>query len=104
MAGAKAKISNFSHLAVHNEQLARLGALAEHYFPSDPNTSLLKLRQLGESLAQEVAARIGEYTSPDEKQVDLLRRLQARGFVSREVGELFYQVRKSGNEASHALI
>jgi hypothetical protein len=48
MVGPKAKISNFSHLAVHDEQLARLGALAEHYFPSDPNTCLLKLRQFGE--------------------------------------------------------
>lgn len=29
MAGAKTHVSNFSHLAVHDEQLARLGALAE---------------------------------------------------------------------------
>lgn len=103
MAAAKTHISNFSHLAVHDEQLARLGALAEHYFPADPNTCLLKLRQLGELMAQDIAARVGEYSSTDEKQSDLLVRLQARRILSREVADLFHQVRKAGNDASHAL-
>ena len=35
--------------------------LAERYFPEDPNTSLLKLRQLGELLAQLLASRTGLY-------------------------------------------
>src|SRR5919202_4108631 len=38
--------SNFAHLQEHDEQLLRLGMLAERYFPDDPNTALLKLRQL----------------------------------------------------------
>jgi type I restriction enzyme R subunit len=46
---------NFAHLRPYDEQLFRLGSLAERYFPEDPNTSLLKLRQLGELLAQQVA-------------------------------------------------
>lgn len=103
MAGAKKQISNFSHLAAHDEQLARLGALAEHYFPGDPNTCLLKLRQFGELMAQDIAARFNEYTSTEEKQVDLLRRLQARRAIPREVGDLFYRIRTAGNDASHAL-
>src|SRR5688572_14419509 len=103
MAAAKTQISNFSHLAVHDEQLARLGALAEHYFPGDPNTCLLKLRQFAELMAQDIATRFGEYSSTDEKQVDLLRRLQARRAIPREVGDLFYQVRTAGNDANHAL-
>jgi type I restriction enzyme R subunit len=37
--------SNFAHLQEHDAQLLRLGMLAERYFPEDPNTSLLKLRQ-----------------------------------------------------------
>ena len=45
---------NFSHLRPYDEQLFRLGSLAERYFPDDPNTALLKLRQLGELLAQQV--------------------------------------------------
>lgn len=32
--------SNFSYLQEHDEQLLRLGMLAEKYFAEDPNTSL----------------------------------------------------------------
>lgn len=103
MAGAKTHISNFSHLAVHDEQLARLGALAEHYFPDDPNTCLLKLRQLGELLAQDVGSRFGELASAQEQQFELLRRLQGRNAIGREVADLFHAIRKAGNDASHAL-
>ena len=95
--------SNFSHLKAHDEQLVRLGLLAERYFPGDPNTSLLKLRQLSELLAQLIATHIGLYASPEEKQVDLVRRLQDQGIVPREVGMLFTAVRKAGNDASHRL-
>jgi type I restriction enzyme R subunit len=43
--------TNFRHLQKHDEQLLRLGLLAEKYFADDPNTCLLKLRQLAELLA-----------------------------------------------------
>jgi hypothetical protein len=56
--------SNFSFLKVHDEQLVRLGRLAERYFPEDPNTCLLKLRQLSELLAQ-IVRNIMENDSPD---------------------------------------
>ena len=95
--------SNFSLLKVHDEQLERLGVLAERYFADDPNTCLLKLRQLAEGMAQSVASRVGLYTSSNEKQVDLLRRLQDHGIVPREVGGLFHEIRKAGNDANHAL-
>jgi type I site-specific restriction endonuclease len=77
--------SNFAHLQEHDEQLLRLGMLAERYFPDDPNTSLLKLRQLAELLAQLVATKVGLYQSPEEPQYDLLRRLQDQGIVPREL-------------------
>lgn len=44
--------SNFDMLRAYEVQLWRLGALAERYFAEDPNTSLLKLRQLSELLTQ----------------------------------------------------
>jgi type I restriction enzyme R subunit len=58
--------ANFTVLAEHDEQLVRLAALAERYFAEDPNTSLIKLRQFSELLAQQVAARYGLLTTPDE--------------------------------------
>ena len=95
--------SNFGHLKAHDQQLVRLGMLAERYFSDDPNTCLLKLRQLAELLAQLAASNVGVFTSPDEKQVDLVRRLQDQGIVPREVGTLFTEVRKAGNDANHRL-
>lgn len=96
------KASNFGHLEAHDQQLVRLGMLAERYFADDPNTCLLKLRQLTELLAQLAASNVGVFTSSEEKQVDLLRRLQDQGIVPREVGALFAQVRRSGNNANHS--
>jgi Domain of unknown function (DUF4145) len=95
--------SNFAHLQEHDEQLLRLGMLAERYFPDDPNTSLLKLRQLAELLAQIVATTVGLYQSPEESQYDLLRRLQDQGILPREIAQLFGEVRRAGNAASHAM-
>ena len=94
--------SNFSQLGSHDEQLLRLGLLAERYFADDPNTCLLKLRQLAELMAQLVASNVGLFAAADEKQVDLLRRLQDQGIVPREVGALFHQVRQAGNDANLA--
>jgi type I restriction enzyme R subunit len=95
--------SNFAHLQEHDVQLLRLGMLAERYFPDDPNTSLLKLRQLTELLAQLVATKIGLYQSPEESQYDLLRRLQDQGMLPREITQLFGEVRRAGNAASHTM-
>lgn len=43
--------TNFAHLEGHDAQLVRLGMLAKRYFADDPNTALLKLRQMAELLA-----------------------------------------------------
>lgn len=85
-------------------QLVRLGMLAERYFADDPNTAILKLRQLAELLAQLVAARVGLYTSREEAQYDLLRRLQEQGILPRDIAQLFGEVRRAGNAASHAIV
>src|SRR5438309_558300 len=93
--------ANFSFLAVHDAQLVRLGALAERYFKDDPTTSLIKLRQYGEVLAQLVAAKAGLFGDPQEQQADLLRRLKFDRVVPREVGDLFHHLRLVGNKATH---
>ncbi len=95
--------SNFEMLRPYEPQLWRLGALAERYFSEDPNTSLLKLRQQAELLAQSLAARGGLFVSQEESQYDLLRRLQGESFLPREIKGLFDQIRITGNAASHAL-
>lgn len=97
-----AESDNFGFLRRYGVQLDRIGALAERYFPDDPNTSLMKLRQLAELLAQEVAARTGLFTTTAESQVDLLRRLRVERAVPPQALELFHQIRIAGNQATHA--
>ena len=95
--------TNFAHLRSYDEQLFRLGVLAERYFPEDPNTALIKLRQLGELLAQQLASRFGTFTSIEESQLALIRRLELEGLIEREVAGLFHDLRKTGNAATHGL-
>jgi type I restriction enzyme R subunit len=95
--------SNFSFLEREDKQIARLGMLSERYFVDDPNTSLLKLRQFGELLAQRVAAHVGLYKTVDETQYDLLNRLLSEGVINREVKQLFGELRRTGNVAAHEL-
>ena len=92
---------NFGFLASADTLLVRTAALAERYFPEDPVTSLMKLRQFGEALAQQVAARTGVFTSADEPQADLLGRLRREAGSPREVLDLFHDLRRIGNEATH---
>jgi type I restriction enzyme, R subunit len=94
---------NFAFLAAHDARLAALGALAERFFADDPNTCLLKLRQLGELLAQRAAANVGLYSTYEESQAALLGRLRADGAITREIADLFHGLRKVGNAANHEL-
>lgn len=95
--------TNYAQLRSYDEQLFRLGLLAERYFPEDPNTALIKLRQLGERLAQQVASRFGVFTSIEETQLALIRRLETEGLIEREVAGLFHDLRITGNTATHGL-
>jgi type I restriction enzyme R subunit len=59
--------TNFAFLVEYDEQIVRLGMMAEKYFAEDPNTSLLKIRQYAELLAQQIATRVGAYDVPGER-------------------------------------
>ena len=50
---------NFGFLAKHDDVLVRHAALAERYVFDDANSSLIKLRQLAELLAEHCAAYAG---------------------------------------------
>src|SRR5439155_19146332 len=76
MTASSPSLTNFAFLDEHDHLLVQLGMLAEKYFTDDPNTCILKLRQLAEALAQHLASRVGLLTSAQESQFDLIRRLQ----------------------------
>jgi len=50
-----------------------------------------------------LAANVGEYLSTGAPQYELIRRLEDRGILSREIVQLFNEVRRAGNTASDAL-
>ena len=93
--------SNFGFLAKRYPELERIAARSERYLGDDPIVSLIALRQFGEGLAQLVAARSGLYNNPNESQRDLLQRLRVDGRYPSNVLNLFNQLRKHGNAATH---
>lgn len=97
----QAESANFEFLRRSGAQLHRLAALAEHYFAADPNTSLIKLRQFAELLAQDAGARAGLAPLRDEQFSDYLRRLSFSGYAPARAMDLFHHLRKAGNAAAH---
>jgi type I restriction enzyme R subunit len=93
--------ANFGFLARYDAGMAMAAIRAEQYFPEDPVTSLMKLRQFGEMLAQQIAARTGVFTSIEETQAELLTRLRREGAVPRDVLDVFHDLRRRGNDATH---
>src|SRR5258705_12393033 len=93
--------SNFDFLGAQDERLARLGALAERYFVDDAPSTLIKLRQLGEFIAKEIAARHGLLPSSAAVFDDVLRTLKLKSLLPREIAELFFHLKIGGNAAVH---
>jgi type I restriction enzyme R subunit len=96
-----ASTSNFGFLKQHDPLLYKLAETAERCFVPDPNTTLVKMRQLGEALAQEIAARVGVERSANVKQLDLLRELDYTLKLDSRIKDAFHTVRKQGNDANH---
>ena len=96
--------SNFEFLKHHDELLFRLAETAERCYASDPNTSLIKMRQLGEALAQNIAARVGVDYGKSVKQIDLLNDLEYTLKLAENVKDAFHTIRKLGNIANHEYI
>ena len=96
--------SNFEFLKQHDGLLFRLAETAERCYASDPNTSLIKMRQLGEALAQNIAARVGVDYGKSVKQIDLLNELEYTLKLADNVKDAFHTIRKLGNIANHEYI
>jgi type I restriction enzyme R subunit len=93
--------SNFHFLIKQDERLARLGALAERYFFDDAPSALIKLRQLAEFMAKDVAARHGLLPSNLVTFDEVLRTLKLKSILPNEIAELFFHIRRLGNAAAH---
>lgn len=93
--------SNFDFLAEHDPLFVEIACSAERAFASDPNTTLFKLRQLGEALAQHIAVLNGTEFDERTTQADLLYKLNRELKLEPVVRELFHTLRIEGNKATH---
>lgn len=91
---------NFEFLA-QEPALLDLGRKAEFNFHFDTNTTLLKTRQFGEEFCRQVSESFGIHVSSQTAQIDALRELKK--FIPPELHDDLHFLRKTGNEASHAL-
>ena len=93
--------SNFAFLNEHDPVFHQLASMAEQVFASDPNTTLIKLRQLGEALAQDLASRAGIDLEASTNQADLLYKLSREIQLDQNIRSLFHTLRIEGNKATH---
>jgi type I restriction enzyme R subunit len=101
MKGDIMKSINFPFLEEHDAVFLQLAVTAERVFFSDPNTTLIKLRQLGEALAQNIAARCGIGFDDQTSQADLLYKINRELRLDPEIRTLFHTLRIDGNKATH---
>ncbi len=94
-------ISNFEFLQEHDPVFYQIGSAAERAFAGDPNTTLIKLRQLAEALAQDLAARSGIQFDESTSQADLLYKLNREIRLDPMIRDLFHTLRIEGNRATH---
>lgn len=96
-----ADTTNFDYLKEHDPIFHQLAAAAERSFISDPNTTLIKLRQLGEAIAQDLASRCGIKFDERTSQLDLLHQIRQEIRLEQATLELFHVLRVEGNKATH---
>ncbi|WP_025565534.1 type I restriction-modification system endonuclease [Psychromonas sp. SP041] len=101
MSQPEKKTSNFHFLKQHDPLFVQLAESAERAFSSDPNTTLIKLRQFAEAIAQHVASTYGIEFDDKTSQADLLFKLNRELGLDALVRDMFHTLRIEGNKATH---
>ena len=92
---------NFEHLRRYWPELTALGANAEQYVYSDPQSSLIKLRCFSEKLVGIVYREWQLPSLPNEKFIDRLENHAFTTIVDRAIIDKLHAIRKEGNKAAH---
>lgn len=93
--------SNFEFLKEHDALFFQLARSAENAFVRDPNTTLIKLRQLAEVIAKQIATYCAIEYDEQTTQADLLYRINKELMVNPAILDLFHYIRIEGNKAAH---
>ena len=94
-------MSNFEFLKEHFRSLENLGTLAESYLYTDPNSAIMKLGILCESVV-ELIYKFDRVRPPGENiPIKRIDRLSREGLLPEEVVDILHLVRKARNKAAH---
>lgn len=95
------KSLNFEPLRTVWPELANMGGYAEHYAHSDPESSLVKLRNFAERVVDHVYIKLKLPRAPQSNFVDLLNNSSFRMVATDLVLDKLHLLRKLGNRAAH---
>jgi type I restriction enzyme, R subunit len=93
--------SNFNFLKKHDPIFFQLASVSEQFFRTDPNTTLIKMRQLSEALAKDIASRLSIASYSYTNQIELIYQIDKKLTLDSIVKDMFHTLRKNGNKAVH---
>lgn len=93
--------SNFDFLKEEFPVLADFGCLAERYCYSDPNSCLMKLGMIGETIVNLMFAYDKLPLPFDQTAASKIDILFREGLIDRELCDILHSLRKVRNKAAH---
>ena len=93
--------SNFQFLEAYWPELAQLGAAAEAYLFSDPNSCIYKLGLLGERLITNLLAYEKISVTAETTNAEKIQIAKRSGCIPKNIDDILYALRKGRNDAVH---
>jgi len=93
--------SNFEFLEKDFPVLANFGSLAEKYYSSDPNSCLLKLGMIGETVVNLMFTYDRIPLPAENNAVNRIDALFREGMLTRDLSDILHALRKTRNKAIH---
>lgn len=92
---------NFDFLSSEFPALASYGNQADGYRLDDPNSALIKVGMIGESIVNLIYDYTGTPLPDDGKAVSKINKLSREGYLPDQVTNLLHEMRKARNRAVH---
>lgn len=94
--------SNFSFLNRNFPTLYKQGELAERYLYTDPNSCIIKLGMMAETIVHYMM-ELDHIAEPEVENTyaNRIRRLKREGLLPQEIDNILYTIRKTRNDATH---
>ncbi len=93
--------SNFTFLQTKFAPLAHLGEMAEQYCYSDPNSCLMKIGMMGETIVKAIFHYDRIALPLEDNAVNRINKLQEEDYISNDIADVLHVIRKARNKAVH---